>query len=136
MRLFQAELIKRADTEELREVFNKYATKEVGGERFMTYSDLVLDYLQLLEKDNYDEYTLNLLASTVDTSRDGLVLQFYHPVSCTGSPWCSFRLACFFFLLPQQPVGYYLAMTSVGHLGALLDWLASSCFLSNQWVIT
>lgn len=76
MHLFQAELIKRADTEELREVFNKYATKEVGGERFMTYSDLVLDYLQLLEKDNYDEYTLNLLASTVDTSRDGLVLQF------------------------------------------------------------
>ena len=74
MHLFQAELIKRADTEELREVFNKYATKEVGGERFMTYSDLVLDYLQLLEKDNYDEYTLNLLASTVDTSRDGLVL--------------------------------------------------------------
>jgi len=46
---FQAELIKRADTEELREVFNKYATKEVGGERFMTYSDLVLDYLQLVQ---------------------------------------------------------------------------------------
>ena len=110
---FQAELIKRADTEELREVFNKYATKEVGGERFMTYSDLVLDYLQLLEKDNYDEYTLNLLASTVDTSRDGLVLQFYHPVSCTGSPWYSFRLVYFFFLLPQQPMGYYLAMMSV-----------------------
>ncbi|XP_076455982.1 electrogenic aspartate/glutamate antiporter SLC25A13, mitochondrial-like isoform X2 [Babylonia areolata] len=67
------DLVKRADMEDLREVFNKFASKEVGGERFMTYSDFVLHYLQILNKDNYDEYTLNIMGSTVDTSRDELI---------------------------------------------------------------
>ena len=66
----QTDLIKRADSDELRKVFNKYATKEVNGEKYMSYGDFILDYLQLLDKKNYDEYTLNTLASTVDTSRD------------------------------------------------------------------
>ncbi|PVD37264.1 hypothetical protein C0Q70_04261 [Pomacea canaliculata] len=67
------DLIKRAATEDLRQVFNKYATKTVQGEHFMTYSDFIHGYLKLLSPDNFDEYTLNILASTVDTTRDGLI---------------------------------------------------------------
>ena len=52
-------------------MFQKYASKDVQGEKFMTYSDFVLRYLKLLNEDNFDEYTLDVLASTVDTSRDG-----------------------------------------------------------------
>ncbi|KAK7092756.1 electrogenic aspartate/glutamate antiporter SLC25A13, mitochondrial-like [Littorina saxatilis] len=69
----KADLIKRADLEELREVFLKYATKEVEGEKFMTYADFVFDYLKVMDRADPDSYTLNLLASTVDTSRDGLI---------------------------------------------------------------
>lgn len=69
----KTDLIKKADPEELHEVFNKYATKEVEGERFMTYSDFILDYLKILDKADYNGYTLDLLASTVDTSRDNLI---------------------------------------------------------------
>ncbi|KAL8561913.1 hypothetical protein ACOMHN_046703 [Nucella lapillus] len=67
------DLVKRAHMDDLREVFQRYASKEVAGEVFMTYGDFVLHYLQILSADNYDEYTLNLLASTVDTSRDQLI---------------------------------------------------------------
>ncbi|CAG5126261.1 unnamed protein product [Candidula unifasciata] len=67
------ELVKRADTEELRTVFEKYASQQVGSEKFMTYGDLILRYLQLLDTEKYDPYTFNVLASCVDTSRDGLI---------------------------------------------------------------
>ncbi|XP_059174414.1 electrogenic aspartate/glutamate antiporter SLC25A13, mitochondrial-like isoform X4 [Physella acuta] len=39
----------------------------------MTYSDLILKYMQLLDLENYDPYTFNVFASCVDTSRDGLI---------------------------------------------------------------
>ncbi|RUS72268.1 hypothetical protein EGW08_019969 [Elysia chlorotica] len=67
------ELVKRSEADVLRGVFEKYASKEVSGEKFMTYSDLIHRYLQLLDSNNYDEYTYNVLASCVDTSRDGLI---------------------------------------------------------------
>ncbi|BFZ22432.1 hypothetical protein BsWGS_25470 [Bradybaena similaris] len=67
------ELIKRADTDELRNVFEKYASQQVGSEKFMSYADLILRYLQLLDTEKYDPYTFNVLASCVDTSRDGLI---------------------------------------------------------------
>ncbi|XP_046355558.1 electrogenic aspartate/glutamate antiporter SLC25A13, mitochondrial-like isoform X1 [Haliotis cracherodii] len=64
----------RAKPEELKEIFLKYATKENGdGEKFMTYSDLIHHYLQVLDSKDYNDYTLKLLASSVDTSRDGLI---------------------------------------------------------------
>lgn len=39
----------------------------------MTYTDLIQRYLQLLDIDNYNEYTLQLFGSSVDTSRDKYV---------------------------------------------------------------
>ncbi|XP_059174413.1 electrogenic aspartate/glutamate antiporter SLC25A13, mitochondrial-like isoform X3 [Physella acuta] len=67
------ELIKRSETEDLRAVFEKYASKTSDGEKYMTYSDLILKYMQLLDLENYDPYTFNVFASCVDTSRDGLI---------------------------------------------------------------
>ncbi|KAL3837138.1 hypothetical protein ACJMK2_022516 [Sinanodonta woodiana] len=67
------ELFKRGDQEKLKEIFLKYASKDVKGEKFMTYSDLIINYLQLLKKNNYDEYTLKLFGNSVDTSRDELI---------------------------------------------------------------
>ncbi|GFR64060.1 calcium-binding mitochondrial carrier protein Aralar1, partial [Elysia marginata] len=69
----QIELVKRSEADVLRVVFEKYASKEVAGEKFMTYSDLIHNYLQLLDPSNYDPYTYNVLATCVDTSRDGLI---------------------------------------------------------------
>ncbi|KAJ8319625.1 hypothetical protein KUTeg_002827 [Tegillarca granosa] len=50
-----------------------YASKTDNGEKYMTYSDLIQRYLQLLSGDNYDEFTLQLFGSSVDTSRDGRI---------------------------------------------------------------
>ena len=68
----QCELIKRADVDELREVFNRHAsiTSCDDGEKLMTYSDFIHNYLGLMPRENYDPNTLLLLASTVDTTRD------------------------------------------------------------------
>ncbi|KAH9514273.1 hypothetical protein Btru_028563 [Bulinus truncatus] len=66
-------MIKRADSDELRAVFEKYASKTVQGEKYMSYSDFVLNYLQLLDAENYDTYTHKVFGSCVDTSRDELI---------------------------------------------------------------
>ncbi|KAK6969924.1 calcium-binding mitochondrial carrier protein Aralar2, partial [Biomphalaria glabrata] len=50
-----------------------YASQVVQGEKYMSYSEFVLNYLQLLDADKYDEYTHKVFASCVDTSRDGLI---------------------------------------------------------------
>ena len=49
----------------------QYASKTVEGDKFMSYADLVLHFLQLLKPGNYNEFTLQLIGSGVDTSRDG-----------------------------------------------------------------
>ncbi|KAL5010030.1 hypothetical protein ScPMuIL_012335 [Solemya velum] len=70
----KSDLFRRADSEKLKEIFNKYAShQDKDGEKFMTYSDLMLKYLQLLDSNNYDEYTLELFGTSVDTSRDRLI---------------------------------------------------------------
>lgn len=67
------ELINRADGPELKQVFEKYASKEINGEKFMTYSDLLFKYLQILEPENFDPFTFEIFGGAVDTSRDGLI---------------------------------------------------------------
>ncbi|KAK2150605.1 hypothetical protein LSH36_399g06029 [Paralvinella palmiformis] len=65
--------IKRADTEKLREIFDKYATKAIGSEKFMSPSDFVRSYLGLLADDNYNPETLRRIANCADTTKDGLI---------------------------------------------------------------
>lgn len=70
----EVELLKRAEHEHLKEIFQKYASGTTSnGERYMTYNDLIQRYLQLLDLDNYNEYTLQLFGSSVDTSRDNMI---------------------------------------------------------------
>ncbi|KAF7263579.1 hypothetical protein GWI33_001825 [Rhynchophorus ferrugineus] len=65
--------LKRAQPVQLQDIFNKYATVEKNGERFMSPEDFIIKYLGLLDADNYNANTLKLLASIVDTSKDGLI---------------------------------------------------------------
>ncbi|XP_021341671.1 calcium-binding mitochondrial carrier protein Aralar1-like isoform X1 [Mizuhopecten yessoensis] len=68
------EFFKGADTDELRQIFLKYASsKTPEGEEYMTYSDLIHSYLGLLHGDDSDEYTLQLFGSSVDTSRNQMI---------------------------------------------------------------
>lgn len=65
--------LKRANPTHLQDIFNKYASFEKNGERFMTPEDFVIKYLNLLDEKTYNSDTLRLLASIVDTSKDGLI---------------------------------------------------------------
>ena len=49
----------------------QYASVTEGEEKFMTYSDFIQRFLQLLDTDDFNEYTLQLFGSSIDTSRDG-----------------------------------------------------------------
>lgn len=65
---------KRASTEKLQEIFNKYATTIKNGEKYMSARDFIQRFLGLLPDDkNVNEESLQLLAGIVDTSKDGLI---------------------------------------------------------------
>ncbi|XP_065665065.1 electrogenic aspartate/glutamate antiporter SLC25A13, mitochondrial isoform X2 [Hydra vulgaris] len=64
--------VKKADPKDLRTVFNKYATIEKDGERFMSPTALVRDFL-LMDGAFANEKTLSLLSGVVNQSKDGLI---------------------------------------------------------------
>jgi solute carrier family 25 aspartate/glutamate transporter 12/13 len=65
--------LKRANPHHLVEIFNKYASKEKNGEKFMTPEDFVIKFLGLFDQQNYNAHSVQLLAGIVDTSKDGLI---------------------------------------------------------------
>jgi len=65
--------VKRADTNELREVFDKYAKIEKDGEKYMSPLDFVVDYLGDGNRANLNIETAKLMGSILDTTRDGLI---------------------------------------------------------------
>ncbi|CAO1438497.1 unnamed protein product [Diamesa hyperborea] len=65
--------LKRASTDKLQEIFNKYATKEEKGEKFMSSEDFVRGFLGLFPDASFNEQSVVLLAGVVDTSKDGLI---------------------------------------------------------------
>ncbi|KAH7693582.1 Protein K02F3.2 a, partial [Aphelenchoides avenae] len=65
--------IPRANIEQLRNIFNSYASVEKSGKRFMTDSDFVRKYLGMYTEENYNKETVRLIASAADTSKDGLI---------------------------------------------------------------
>lgn len=65
--------LKRANTDKLNEIFNKYATVEKEGVRYMTSDDFIRGYLGILASDNANAESVRLLAGIVDTSKDGLI---------------------------------------------------------------
>ncbi|XP_032807532.2 electrogenic aspartate/glutamate antiporter SLC25A13, mitochondrial-like [Petromyzon marinus] len=64
---------KRADAAELKTVFNKYASVEHNGDRFMAPADFVQHFLGLLRQPNHNPRAVITLAGVADTSKDGLI---------------------------------------------------------------
>ncbi|XP_043361215.1 calcium-binding mitochondrial carrier protein Aralar1 isoform X5 [Dermochelys coriacea] len=64
---------KRADPNELRNIFLQYATVEKDGEHYMTPGDFVQRYLGLYTDPNYNPKTVQLLAGVADQTKDGLI---------------------------------------------------------------
>lgn len=65
--------VKRANSESLKEVFNRYASVEIKGENFMTPEDFIRNYIGLFPGENYNKDSVKLLASIVNSSKDGLI---------------------------------------------------------------
>lgn len=65
--------IRRADSDRLREVFEKYASVEKEGVQYMTPNDFVRGFLGLYEGPKYNQQAVNMLGSILDTSKDGLI---------------------------------------------------------------
>jgi len=65
--------IKRADTQKLKAVFEKYASLEVDGVKYMTDEDFVIKYLELLPANEYNKESLHLLCGVLDQSKDGRI---------------------------------------------------------------
>ncbi|CAH8515630.1 unnamed protein product [Schistosoma turkestanicum] len=60
-------------TEDLRSVFNKYASVNKDGQMYMTPKDFVVKYLRLFNEENYNVSSVNCIASAADTTKDGLI---------------------------------------------------------------
>ncbi|XP_063704479.1 calcium-binding mitochondrial carrier protein Aralar1 isoform X2 [Culicoides brevitarsis] len=66
--------IKRASTEKLREVFQKYAShKTEACEYYMTDDDFVRKYLGFFPEENYNKASVTYLAGVLDSDKDGLI---------------------------------------------------------------
>ena len=55
------------------QVFEKYASIEENGEKFMTNEDFVVKYLQLLPQKNFNHETLFILAGVIDSNKDNRI---------------------------------------------------------------
>uniref|UniRef100_A0A8C1CSM6 Solute carrier family 25 member 12 n=1 Tax=Cyprinus carpio carpio TaxID=630221 RepID=A0A8C1CSM6_CYPCA len=72
--VLQVQLTKRADPNELKGIFQKYASVvDKDGERYMTPNDFVQKYLGLHTQLHYNPKTVQLLAGVADTTKDGLI---------------------------------------------------------------
>jgi solute carrier family 25 aspartate/glutamate transporter 12/13 len=65
--------LKRADTDQLRIIFDKYANAEVDGETYMTDEDFIVGYLKLFPEKNYNEDSAKVLCGILDQSKDGFI---------------------------------------------------------------
>ncbi|XP_076820244.1 electrogenic aspartate/glutamate antiporter SLC25A12, mitochondrial-like [Clavelina lepadiformis] len=61
------------DSHQLRNIFLKYASVERKNEHFMTSSDFIRSYLLMMQQENYNKETTDLLAAVVDSTGDGLI---------------------------------------------------------------
>ncbi|XP_022536071.1 calcium-binding mitochondrial carrier protein Aralar2 isoform X2 [Astyanax mexicanus] len=64
---------KRADPNELKEIFLKHASVVEDGEHYMTPKDFVQNYLGLHTQPNHNPKTVQLIAGVADTTKDGLI---------------------------------------------------------------
>ncbi|KAE8748965.1 hypothetical protein FOCC_FOCC004371 [Frankliniella occidentalis] len=71
--LESAGYLKRASTEQLQEIFNKYASEEVNGVKYMRAGDFIQRYLRFIPEKDFNEESVKLLGGIIDTSKDGLI---------------------------------------------------------------
>ena len=62
--------LKRADSEHLKAIFEKYASASIEGEAFMTDEDFLIKFLKFFPESNFNKDSLNLLCGILDTSKD------------------------------------------------------------------
>ncbi len=65
--------MKRADPEALQAIFEKYASRQVDGDYYMTDVDFLVEYLELFPKEDYNKHSVNLFCGVLDSSKDGLI---------------------------------------------------------------
>jgi len=65
--------LQRADSDQLRAVFEKYASANVNGVPYMTDEDFVVKFLQLFPSTEFNKHSVKLLCGILDQSKDGLI---------------------------------------------------------------
>lgn len=65
--------LKRGDPEQVRAVFDKYASANIDGVPYMTDEDFIVRFLGLFPKTNFNKQSVNLLCGILDQSKDGLI---------------------------------------------------------------
>lgn len=68
-----SKMVPRANPDKLREIFDRFASVEQKGSRFMTPENFIRDYLGMYPEANYNRETVKILASAADTTKDGLI---------------------------------------------------------------
>ena len=63
--------LRRAEAEQLKEIFEKYATAQVDGETYMTDEDFIVKFLKLFPEKDYNKDSAKLLCGILDQSKDG-----------------------------------------------------------------
>ena len=63
--------LKRGDPEQVRAVFDKYASANIDGVPYMTDEDFIVRFLGLFPKTNFNKQSVNLLCGILDQSKDG-----------------------------------------------------------------
>ncbi|CAG9795389.1 unnamed protein product [Diatraea saccharalis] len=65
--------VKKADPKELYNIFLQYATVEKNGEKFITNENFIRKFLALFDEDDYNNESVALFATIMDTNKDGLI---------------------------------------------------------------
>ena len=63
--------LKRADTDQLKAIFEKYASANLEGEKYMTEEDFIVRYLRLFPEKDYNKHSAKILCGILDQSKDG-----------------------------------------------------------------
>ena len=63
--------LKRGDPEQVRAVFDKYASANIDGVPYMTDEDFIVKFLQLFPNTNFNKESVKLLCGILDQSKDG-----------------------------------------------------------------
>jgi len=65
--------LKRADTDQLRAIFDKYATAKIDGETYMTEEDFLVGYLKFFPEKDYNKESAKVLCGILDQRKDGVI---------------------------------------------------------------